>query len=147
MILYQLRCSSGHEFEGWFRNAAAFDEQAQRKGLPGTEVACPVCGDITVTKAPMAPHIGMGREEQAREERTRREKEAALAAKIAEVRRAVEESCDYVGDTFPEEARKIHYGEADPRSIYGEASEAEAEALNEEGITFNRIPWLPRTHS
>ena len=66
---------------------------------------------------------------------------------LADLRDAVETNCDYVGDQFAEEARKIHYEETDKRNIYGEASETEAEALKEEGVEFNRIPWLPRTNS
>jgi hypothetical protein len=66
-------------------------------------------------------------------------------AAIKELREQVEKNCDYVGDKFPEEARKIHYGEAETRNIYGEASDADAEVLNEEGIEFQRIPWTPDT--
>ena len=65
---------------------------------------------------------------------------------LQELRKQVESNCDYVGDQFAEEARKIHYGETEERGIYGEASDAEAEALQEEGIEVGRIPWLPRTN-
>lgn len=66
---------------------------------------------------------------------------------LTELRKAVESSCDYVGDRFAEEARRIHYGETDARGIYGEASASQAEELIEEGVTIQRIPWLPRTNS
>jgi hypothetical protein len=65
---------------------------------------------------------------------------------LAEMRKQVEANCDYVGDNFAEEARKIHYGESKKRGIYGESSDAEAEALKEEGIEFGRVPWVPRTN-
>jgi hypothetical protein len=65
---------------------------------------------------------------------------------LAELRKQVEANCDYVGDNFAEEARKIHYGETEKRGIYGESTDAEAEALKEEGIEFGRVPWLPRTN-
>nr|WP_246200994.1 DUF1178 family protein [Azospirillum brasilense] len=72
---------------------------------------------------------------------------AEVMRQLTEVRRTVEANCDYVGDRFAEEARRIHYGETDPRGIYGEATDKEAEELKEEGVTFGRIPWLPRTNS
>jgi len=67
---------------------------------------------------------------------------AQLRAALTELRRQVESNCDYVGPQFAEEARKIHYGEADPHAIYGEATDAESRELAEEGIKFGRIPWL-----
>ena len=76
-----------------------------------------------------------------------REAVAEVMRQLTEVRRSVEKNCDYVGDRFAEEARRIHYGESDPRSIYGEASDEEVAELNEEGVTFHRIPWIPRTDS
>ena len=66
---------------------------------------------------------------------------------MGDMRRRIAESADYVGGEFAEEARKIHYGETDPRSIYGEASSQEAESLEEEGISFCRIPWPARRDS
>ncbi len=72
---------------------------------------------------------------------------AELMGQLRELRQKVEENCDYVGGEFAEEARKIHYGEQDPRNIYGETSDQQAEELHEEGVTFNRIPWAPRHDS
>ena len=66
---------------------------------------------------------------------------------LVDLREAVETSCDYVGDQFAEEARRIHYKATETRNIYGEATDSDAEALKEEGIEVNRIPWLPRTNS
>jgi hypothetical protein len=63
---------------------------------------------------------------------------------MGELRAHVEKNCDYVGPSFAEEARKIHYGETEKRNIYGEASSKEAESLKDEGVEFGRIPWLPR---
>ena len=133
MILFALRCAAEHEFEGWFRNGAAFEAQSA-----AGEIACPVCGDSTIEKAPMAPHVG----------RAAKDVEAPspeqMRKALEEVRRQVESNCDYVGDRFAEEARRIHYGEADRRGIYGEATADDAKTLHEEGIEFARIPW-PRT--
>jgi len=146
MILYDLRCSLGHRFEAWFRSGAAYDEAEARGGL-----ACPVCGDPGIEKAPMAPRIAKrsGEEPAApptstlAPDDTTREQLQVLRA----LRRQIEERCDYVGERFPEEARRIHYGEIDPRPIYGEASDTAARDLREEGITVTRIPWLPRADS
>jgi len=66
---------------------------------------------------------------------------------VRELRQKVEQSCDYVGPDFAEEARKIHYGETDPRGIYGETSDDEARALKDEGIEFCRVPWPTRQDS
>ena len=140
MILYDIRCSHDHVFEGWFKDGASYDEQAEAGA-----VVCPVCGDTDVSKAPMAPRIASGRGEG---------KEGGVVAMPAEVREAlvklrgeVESKCDYVGEEFPEEARKIHYGETGKRDIYGEATDDEAKELTEEGIKVGKIPWLPRTDS
>jgi hypothetical protein len=156
MILYNLSCSADHVFEVWFRNSAAYEEQA----LAG-EILCPVCGNASVAKAPMAPRIAKGggrgdergsdrgdEPEPSQGPRTYTNTQAAeMRRMLAELRGHVEENSDYVGDNFTEEARKIHYGETEERNIYGEATEDQAEELIDEGIKVGRIPWLPRTDS
>lgn len=156
MILYNLKCSQDHVFEAWFKDSATFDAQ-----VAGGEVTCPLCGDGDVRKALMAPNISTRREsrELARAEQTptaeapaaqatKSEKLAAAQAEmmhaLRRMRREIEEKCDHVGDRFAEEARKIHYGEADARGIYGQATREEAEELAEEGIDFAAIPWVAR---
>ncbi|MBW8725418.1 MAG: DUF1178 family protein [Inquilinus limosus] len=144
MILYELRCEAGHGFEAWFRNSGTYDAQ-----VAAGEINCPVCGSGAVEKALMAPAIGKrsakgGPAEDGRRTHTtmgeaRRELEA--------LRRKIEENCEYVGDRFADEARKIHYEESQHRDIYGEATEAEARELEEEGIGVARIPWVSRTDS
>ena len=131
MILFTLRCGAGHEFEAWFQDGAGFEAQ-QAAG----EIACPHCGDVKVEKAVMAPNIARSRE--ARPPMS----PAQLRAALVELRRGIEQHCDYVGERFAEEARRIHYGEADPHGIYGEASPNEAQELAEEGIRVGRIPWI-----
>jgi hypothetical protein len=130
MILFTLRCASGREFEGWFRDGDGFETQ-QKAG----EIACPDCGDSQIEKALMAPNIGRSRDETPISP-------AQMRAALTEMRRQVETNCDYVGERFAEEARRIHYGEVDPHGIYGEASNDESQALAEEGIEFGRIPWI-----
>jgi len=162
MILYRLRCSGDHEFEAWFKDSATYDEQAASGAI-----ICPDCGDTAVAKALMAPRIAKTRGEPVRaaggEEANTGSGAASNAGKpartyaharsaemrraLAELRKKVEETCDYVGPEFAEEARKIHYGETDERNIYGEASDDEAAELADEGINVGKIPWLPRTDS
>ena len=139
MILYQLHCGQDHEFEAWFRNSDAYDKQ-EAKGL----VTCPVCGDTKVGKAVMAPRLGKGASVQPPAEEQMR----MVMTKVAELNKHIEDTCDYVGDNFAEEARKIHYGETKrSREIYGEATPDEAEKLHEEGIKVAPVPWIKRSDS
>jgi hypothetical protein len=134
MIRFSLRCASGHEFEGWFHNSEGYEAQ-QKAG----EIACPECGDSHVEKALMAPSIGRSREARPPISPVQ------LRAALVQLRRQVENHCDYVGPQFAEEARRIHYGESDPRGIYGEATDSESRELADEGIKFGRIPWVAPT--
>jgi hypothetical protein len=162
VIHYALVCAAGHTFESWFANSAAYDKQVKR-GL----VTCPACGSAKVEKAIMAPSLGRGgRRGQAAETRDVvaaaasdstapegagekapvamiSEQERELRAKFRELRDHLVKNADYVGGRFPEEARRMHYGEIEHRSIYGEASPEDAKALHEEGIEFHPLPRLP----
>lgn len=138
MIRYRLKCGEGHGFEAWFKDSKAFDKQSKR-GL----VECPACGGTGVTKDIMAPAVPKKGRPQDRHE-ARAEQVAREILKSADaVRRRVEETCDYVGPAFPEEARKIHYGETEERGIYGEATMDDARELNEEGIEVSPLPPAP----
>lgn len=145
MILFELKCSHGHRFEGWFRNGAAYEAQAAAQAI-----TCPVCGDSGIDKAPMAPRIAKGRTEPAPaaipgggDGTGDKAQQAEILKQLRELRRKVEESADYVGGRFAEEARRIHYGETEARAIYGETSSEEAERLRDEGVPVARIPWVP----
>jgi len=138
MILYQLRCAKHHEFETWFRDSATFDAQS-RKGA----VECPFCSDTKIVKMPMAPRLAKGHASEAAAEGRAREVASQVGQAMAKLRRHVEENCEYVGGKFPEEARRIHYGEAEERGIYGEATREEAVELKEEGVEVYPLP-LPR---
>ncbi len=137
MIVYDLRCRKSHQFEAWFRDSAAYDEQAA-----AGKVTCPECGSRRVEKAPMAPRVARGGVAKGRQN-----VDATMLRAARELQRKVEENCDYVGPDFAEEARKIHYGETDPRGIYGETSDDEARTLREEGVEFNRVIWPVRHDS
>ncbi|MDE1971905.1 MAG: DUF1178 family protein [Hyphomicrobiales bacterium] len=150
MIRYALHCDNGHDFESWFANSAAFDKQVKR-GL----VTCPGCGSIKVEKAIMAPRLGRG-ETAGREPPTPPAPQSAktpvammlppereLRKKLNELREHITKNADYVGSHFPEQARKIHYGEVEHRSIYGEATPEEAKELHDEGVEFHPLPILP----
>ena len=143
MIRYDLICDKGHGFDGWFRDSDAYDMQAER-GL----VSCSVCGSEKIQKQLMAPGI------PAKSNRKAEGPQKMVAGPVdprlqmmmdmvREVRKQVEENADYVGDKFAEEARKIHYAEAEKRGIYGEATADEAKALIEEGIDVHALPRLP----
>ena len=143
MIHYDLTCEKGHAFDGWFRNSAAYDEQAA-KGL----VSCAVCGSVKVEKQLMAPGIPVksNRKEQGPQKMVSAPVDprlAQLVEMVREMRKNVEENAEYVGDRFAEEARKMHYEEAEHRGIYGEASLDDAKALLEEGIAVHPLPRLP----
>ncbi|MCW5690071.1 MAG: DUF1178 family protein [Pseudolabrys sp.] len=152
MIKYALACDKGHSFESWFADSAAYDKQAKR-GL----VTCPQCGSAKVEKAIMAPRVSGTRKRSASQEITVAPEKAQdkanvavmspveqeLRAKLKELREHIVKNADNVGEKFPEEARKIHYGETEHRSIYGVASFEDAKELAEEGIDVHPIPLLP----
>jgi hypothetical protein len=159
MIRYALVCAKGHSFESWFQNSAAFDKQAKR-GL----VECPTCGNSKVEKALMAPTLA-GTKKRARPSVSAPAPDAPMPGtpaaetsapfamvspeerefrvKLKELRDHLTKNADNVGRKFPDEARKMHYGETEHRSIYGEASAEEAKEMHEEGIEFHPLPVLP----
>jgi hypothetical protein len=156
VIRYNLVCNKRHEFESWFADSAAYDKQAKR-GL----VACPLCGSAKVEKAIMAPRLARKDKSTAIRLPDSAPPAAAPApaanapvammspqekefrTKLKELRDHLTANADNVGKKFPEEARKMHYGEIEHRSIYGEASPEDAKELHEEGIEFHPLPVLP----
>ncbi|MDF2601422.1 DUF1178 family protein [Methylobacterium brachiatum] len=147
MIRYSLVCDADHGFDSWFPSSESYDAQAER-GL----VTCPICDSAKVTKALMAPSVARTDRGQvpapvvAQPEAAMpmiAEPERQVRAMLRALREQIVANSEHVGTRFPEEARKIHYGEADGRPIYGEASPAEARALIEEGIDVAPIPIMP----
>lgn len=134
MILFELRCGDQHQFEAWFKDGATYEVQAAAGAI-----VCPICGDTRIEKAPMAPRLASGRGDAL----DARQAVGEVRRVLVDLKRRVKESCDYVGERFPEEARKIHYGDSEARPIYGEATGEEARELEEEGVAVQRIPWVP----
>jgi hypothetical protein len=141
MIAYTIACAEGHEFEGWFRNSDAYDEQ-----LSSGALLCPLCGSANVKKAIMAPAVKASATKAKGKSRPPREVKAdakTVGQYATGFRKFIEQNADYVGRRFPEEARKIHYGEAEERHIYGESTLKEAHDLIEEGVQIAPLPPDP----
>jgi hypothetical protein len=158
MIHYQLCCDVDHEFDGWFKDSDNFERQATRK-----LINCPVCASTKIRRALMAPGIRkkgaatpiveaeiespVSQPQQLSNRKAGGVMPDQVRAALLKLRAEVEKNCDYVGPNFAEEARRIHNGEAQPRGIYGESTESDAEALADDGIEIAQIPWLPRADS
>lgn len=138
MIHFSLRCDEGHDFAAWFASGADFEEQSKH-GL----VNCPQCGSAKVEKAPMAPAVAHRRKTPEGRPLAMNPEQAENIRKIREMVSAIRASSEDVGERFAEEARRIHYGESDPRGIVGRASRSEARELVEEGIAFAPLPTFP----
>jgi hypothetical protein len=144
MIRYALACEQAHEFESWFPSSDAFETQRKR-GF----VTCPFCNSAKVEKQIMAPSVtrtdkaptAPAQEPQSMAVLSDRERE--LRAALRSLREHVMKNAENVGKDFVEEARKMHFGETEERSIYGEADLAEAKALLEEGIDVLPLPVVP----
>lgn len=131
MISYSLRCHKGHEFDGWFRDSTAFDQQSERGQL-----SCPSCNSVRVEKAIMAPAVS-GTKKAARSKAGDAKQMRQFATGL---RKYIQENAEYVGPSFAEEARRIHYGETPDRHIYGEATHKEAQELVDEGVDVAPLP-------
>ena len=165
MILYQLRCADEHAFEAWFRDSATYDKQAA-----SGHVECPYCGSTQISKAPMAPNIAKSRGDHGEpgeavpdyqttpdpvpdadvhhmSDRRAHEVAQQILDAVGRIRDYAEENFEDVGEDFADEARKIHHGEAEERGIYGQASEDEANELEDEGIDIVRLPGTGRRNS
>jgi hypothetical protein len=171
MILYELNCSGGHAFDAWFKDADSCDRQIKRKIVEcpvcgGNSVAkalmAPRIGksakseivphaatnaptaDVPTAHAPVTGPVGLPALRPGADGAKMALMAANMRETLSEIRKQIEANCDYVGGSFAEEARKIHYGEAEARGIYGEATDDQHQELVEEGVEIARIPWLPR---
>lgn len=153
MIQYALKCENGHQFDSWFQSASAFDALAAAGHL-----SCAICGSAKVAKAIMAPRVAKSTPQDAPLPDSQAAPQAPpetpaqvvnapspeVAKAIAELRRKVEESSDYVGENFAKEARAMHLGEVPERSIYGEARLDQAKELIEDGVPLLPLPFRPK---
>ena len=137
MIRYDLKCPDGHEFDSWFQSADAF-EVLQTSG----RLTCVVCNSVGVEKRIMAPNVRPAR--MAGEKPKLKDPRNDVEAALTEMRRQIEENADYVGLNFAAEARRMHEGSIEERSIYGEAKADEARALVEDGIPVAPLPFMPK---
>lgn len=158
MILFDLSCANEHVFESWFKDGITYEKLASMGG-----VECPLCGDRKVRKAPMAPNLLTGKKRPAAQpmlpaipdmaqpslpsvpqnpEKPIIEKETAnrLLKALDVLRKHIEKHFTDVGRKFPEEARKIHYGEAEKKNIFGHATQEEIQELKDEGIEIIPLP-------
>ncbi len=158
MIVFDLKCSQAHVFEVWFRSSDDYEEQKEAQAI-----VCPFCSDTDVSKAIMAPNISVGGSTEHHHDEepapgpgaasggghmmASREQALEVRQVLEKLRTHVEQNCENVGQKFAEEARKIHYGEAEERGIYGEATPDETRALNEEGIDICPLPFATRRDS
>jgi hypothetical protein len=144
VIVFDLKCAAaGHVFEGWFGSSADYEAQRAR-GL----VSCPICGTREVAKAPMAPAVPAKANAAPPAARPAAdifsgapEEVKAMLAAAAAVQRKLLEKSESVGDRFADEARSIHFGEADARPIHGRATPEQAAALAEEGVPIAPLPF------
>lgn len=132
MKVLNLRCAHEHRFEGWFASDDDFESQVAR-GLVG----CPACGDSDISKLPCAPRLNVS---GVKEEGGSSDRLAAVQAAALQAVQQLMARTEDVGERFPEEARRIHYGEAQARGIRGRASAEDAQALRDEGIEVVSLP-------
>lgn len=137
MISYSLVCDKSHKFDAWFRSAEAYDAQAAR-GI----VTCPICNSVRVGKALMAPAVSRMATDTVSLS-SGHPQQSEIRELLRAMRKKVTSEADYVGDRFAEEARRIHFKEADQRGIYGEATRDEVAELIDDGVDFLPLPTLP----
>ena len=137
MKVLNLRCPHDHRFEGWFASDDDFQSQDER-GL----VECPLCGDKAITRLPSAPRLNVSNLRQVAVEQPSAQAQihAQMQSHWVRAVRHMMANTEDVGERFPEEARRIHYGEVEERGIRGQASRADADALREEGIEVVAVP-------
>ena len=131
MIAFDLECSNGHIFEGWFNNIQSFEDQSAKK-----LVSCPYCNDVTIRKviSPVAMRTSSQNQDKGDES------SIDYRRLTREIVNYIEKNFDDVGTDFAREALKMHYGVADKRNIKGSATAEEEKTLKEEGIEFFKIP-------
>ncbi|MEM7061206.1 MAG: DUF1178 family protein [Pseudomonadota bacterium] len=139
MIKYALKCSKGHQFESWFKDSAAFESLSKAK-----QISCAICGATKVEKTIMAPAVSGVKKSNAADDAPLSQPSSPAEAALKEMRDHLRKNSDYVGTEFAAEARRIHDGESDQRSIWGEATKEDAKSLKDDGIPVAPLPWMSR---
>ncbi len=136
MIKFDLICENQHIFEASFDDSNSFEKQKSRK-----QIECPFCNSSKISKSVMAPNISGKSTSSAKINREKKKLFSNYNKQLNKIKSEIEKNFTYVGKKFPEEARKIHYGEAKDKPIYGEATEKESQELVDEGIGLVRLPF------
>lgn len=145
MIKYRLGCSSGHEFDSWFRSSEDYERQSR-----SLAIACPLCGSAKVAKRPMAPAIVTSRAEPTAKLETvsmKSDMPPTVLDAFRALKKAVIESTEDVGSSFADEARKMHFGDIEERHIRGTSTAEETRELIDDGVPFGILPPLPEDHN
>ena len=136
MIKFDLICKNQHIFEASFDDSRSFEKQKRKK-----QIECPFCNSLEISKSVMAPNISDKSTSSAKINREKKKLFSNYNKQLNKIRSEIEKNFTYVGKKFPEEARKIHYGEAKDKPIYGEATEKESQELVDEGISLVKLPF------
>ena len=136
MIKFDLKCINNHIFEASFEDSSSFENQRKKK-----LIQCPYCNNSNISKSIMAPNITSKSNNSKKLKRSQEKIYANYNLQVEKLKKEIEKNYTYVGNKFPEEARKIHYGEKEDKPIYGEATEKESKDLIEEGIPLVRLPF------
>ncbi|MBB3177789.1 DUF1178 family protein [Variovorax sp. Sphag1AA] len=137
MKVLNLQCAHAHGFEGWFASHEEFESQ-----LASGLVECPLCGDRKITKLLAAPRLNLGSSKPAEPQAASTEGDSPEGRWLQAVRKVIAQTED-VGDRFADEARKMHYGEAEERGIRGQTTREQAQSLLDEGIPVFSLPLPP----
>ena len=138
MIKYALLCPDDHPFEGWFSTSSDFDEQADK-----SLIQCPFCGSSEVRKAIVAPAVAGTKAQGGADLQPTPEMRGMMMQAMGQLRRHVEDTFDYMGDQFADEARAIHEGRSEDRGIYGEATPKQVQELARDGVNVAPLPPKP----
>ena len=136
MIKFDLICKNQHIFEASFDDSRSFEKQKRKK-----QIECPFCNSLEISKSVMAPNISDKSTSSAKINREKKKLFSNYNKQLNKIKSEIEKNFTYVGKKFPEEARKIHYGEAKDKPIYGEATEKESQELVDEGISLVKLPF------
>ena len=136
MIKFDLICENQHIFEASFDDSNSFEKQKKKK-----QIECPFCNSSKISKSVMAPNISNKSTSSIKINREKNKLFSNYNKQINKIKSEIEKNFKYVGKKFPEEARKIHYGEAEDKPIYGEATEKESQELVDEGISLVKLPF------